>query len=391
VIIHPKVRGFICTTAHPLGCLKEVTSQIEFVERDKNGQGPKHALIIGASTGYGLASRIKAAFATENAKTVGVSYEKPPQEKRTATPGWYNTAAFEKVARDQGRYAKSINGDAFSKVVKQQIADILHKDLKKIDLVVYSLATPRRIHPLTGEIYTSVLKPIGKSFTSKTVDPFRFEIKEITLQPATQLEIDHTVQVMGGEDWEMWINFLAEEGLLAEGVTTIAYSYLGPLLTHPVYKSGTIGKAKEHLHETAEKLNDKLRTYEGRALISVNKAIVTQASAAIPIVPLYISLLFKLMKQKGTHEGAIQQISRLFKDFLYAPALSTEKEGLIRIDEFEMQPDIQDEISNLWPNLTSDNLMELTDIKGYCEDFYRLFGFGNETIDYTKDVDPVHL
>ncbi len=387
MVIQPKVRGFICTTAHPMGCYEEVASQIHYLQSQTKIAGPKNVLVIGSSTGYGLASRIVATFAG-GANTIGVFYERPSDEKRTASAGWYNTAAFEKIAHAENRYAKSINGDAFSDAVKQQTIELIRKDLQKIDLIIYSLASPRRVHPQTGTVYSSVLKPLGEPFTSKTVDPFQGEVKEVTIQPATQEEVNNTVQVMGGEDWEMWLDLLAQENLLAENIMTVAYSYIGPELTHSIYKEGTIGKAKEHLHQTAHKLTTKLKGLNGKAFVSVNKALVTQASAAIPVVPLYISLLFKLMKEAGTHEGCIEQIYRLFKDFLYADSIKVDDRGLIRIDDLEMQPAIQEKIATLWPIVTSENLEKFADIEGYRNDFIRLFGFNNPAINYEKPVDP---
>ncbi|HVV67569.1 MAG TPA: enoyl-ACP reductase FabV [Gammaproteobacteria bacterium] len=388
MIIHPKVRGFICTTAHPVGCFKAVEEQSNYVKSQGALRGPKNVLVIGASTGYGLASRIQATFGA-GANTIGVFYEREADAKRTATAGWYNTAAFEKLAHQNNYYAKSINGDAFSNEIKQQTADLIRRDLKQVDLVIHSLASPRRTHPDTGQVFSSVLKPIGRPFTSKTVDPFRGEVKEITLEPATPEEVAETIEVMGGEDWEMWMDFLGRENLLADGVTTVAYTYIGPELTHPIYKDGAIGKAKQHLELTAQKLQQKLGARNGRAVVSVNKALVTQASAAIPVVPLYISLLFKIMKQNGTHEGCIEQIHRLFNDYLYAPqSQPLDVEGRIRLDNFEMAPEVQKEIAQLWPKVTSENLEQLTDIAGYRDDFYRLFGFNFSTVDYDADVDP---
>lgn len=387
MIIQPKIRGFICTTAHPTGCRKIVENQINYVKSKGAFKGPQNVLIIGASTGYGLASRIVATFGA-NAKTIGVFFEKEADEKRTASAGWYNTAAFEDMAHRENHYAKSINGDAFSDDIKQRTAELIRQDLKQIDLIIYSVASPRRVHPKTGEVFSSTLKPIGRSYTSKTVDAFRGEVKEVTLEPATEADIQNTVAVMGGEDWEMWIDFLAKENLLADGVTTVAYSYIGPELTHAVYKDGTIGKAKEHLFATSKKLNEKLKSRHGRALISVNKAVVTQASAAIPVVPLYISLLFKLMKEKGTHENCIEQMVRLFKNFLYSSTPSYDEQGQIRIDELEMQKDIQNKIAEYWPQITSDNLKQLTDVDGYCDEFYHLFGFNAQDVNYEADTNP---
>lgn len=388
MIIQPKIRGFICTTAHPVGCEKVVEEQINFVIKNGSFQGPKNVLVIGASTGYGLASRIAATFGA-HAKTIGVFYEKEADEKRTASAGWYNSAAFEKLAHQKNLYAKSINGDAFSNDIKKRTADLIRADLKNVDLIIYSLASPRRIHPNTEQVYSSVLKPIGRAYTSKTVDAFRGEVKEITLPAATEEEIENTIAVMGGEDWKMWIDFLAKENLLAEGVKTVAYSYIGPELTFPIYKEGTIGRAKDHLKKTADQLNQQLHSaLKGSAVISVNKAVVTQASAAIPVVPLYISILFKIMKEKGTHENCIEQMVRLFKDFLYAGKNSTDAEGYIRLDDLEMAADVQKKVEALWPQITTENLAQLTDVKGYCDEFYRLFGFNAEGVNYDMDVNP---
>lgn len=389
MIIQPKIRGFICTTAHPEGCYKAVEEQINYVKSKGKYAGPKNVLVIGASTGYGLASRIEATFGA-GAKTIGVFFEKEADEKRTASPGWYNSAAFEKIAHSDGHYAKSINGDAFSQDIKEKTAALIRQDLGKVDLIIYSLASPRRIHPVTGQTFSSALKPIGKSFTGKTVDAFRGEVKDVTIEPATEEEVVNTVAVMGGEDWEMWIDYLAEQNLLADGVTTVAYSYIGPALTHAIYKNGTIGKAKDHLKETSDKLTQKLKALNGEAIISVDKAVVTQASAAIPVVPLYISLLFKIMKALGTHEGCIEQIDRLFREHLYAAQpKSRDAEGYIRIDDWEMRKEVQEKIAELWPQITTENLSQLTDIKGYCDDFYRLFGFNISGVNYDVDVDPV--
>jgi len=387
MIIQPKIRGFICTTAHPAGCFKAVEEQVNYVKSCGTFQGPKNVLVIGSSTGYGLASRIAATFGG-GAKTIGVFFEKEADDKRTATAGWYNTAAFETLAHRDGHYAKSINGDAFSHAIKQQTAKLIRDDLKKIDLVIYSLASPRRIHPDTEQIFSSVLKPIGKSYTSKTVDAFRGEVKDITLDAATDDEIQNTIAVMGGEDWEMWMEYLAKENLLADKVKTVAYSYIGPTLTHPIYKDGTIGRAKDDLRDSAKKIGERLKSLHGEAIISVNKAVVTQASAAIPVVPLYISLLFKIMKEKGTHEGCIEQIERLFKDHLYSTHSERDRDGYIRIDDLEMAADVQQKIAACWPTITTENLAELSDIEGYRNEFYRLFGFNIPGLNYEMDVDP---
>ena len=389
MIIKPKIRGFICTTAHPVGCYKHVEQQINYVKKHPKIHGCKNALIIGASTGYGLASRITAAFAC-NAKTIGVFFEREAADNRTATAGWYNTAAFEKIAHAEGHYAKSINGDAFSDDIKQKTIDLIKADLGNIDLVIYSLASPRRVDPKTGEVYSSCLKPVGdQPFHNKTVDPMAGVVKDVTIAPAEGHDVAHTVKVMGGEDWEMWMHALRDAGVLADEVVTMAYTYIGPELTHAVYKNGTIGHAKNHLQKTSDNLNQELQLHGGKSFISVNKALVTQASSAIPVVPLYMSILFKLMKAKGTHEGCIEQMYRLFKDFLYNPAgIKLDDEGRIRIDDLEMQPDIQQKIEQIWAEVTTDNLMQLTDIAGYRHDFHQLFGFDIDGVDYEQDVDP---
>lgn len=383
MLIQPKVRGFICTSAHPTGCHQNVAQQIDYIKSQQHSKtGPKNVLIIGASTGYGLASRITATFGY-NAKTIGVFFEKAAAGKRTASAGWYNSAAFESLAHQQGHYAKSINGDAFSDEIKQQVIDLIKSDLGQIDLVVYSLASPRRTHPKTQETYNSVLKPLGNSYTNKTVDPIRGEVKEVSIEPANQQEVSDTEMVMGGEDWSMWIDMLSEHGLLTEDFKTVAYSYIGPNLTHPIYKEGTIGKAKDHLQKTADALNQR---YDGQALISVNKALVTQASSAIPVVPLYMSILFKLMKAAGTHEGCIEQMSRLFSR-LYSSDQQLDEAGRVRVDDLEMDPSIQSQIEAIWSSVTTENLESITDIAGYRNDFYNLFGFNVDGIDYQQEVD----
>src|SRR3990167_4303503 len=390
MIIQPKIRGFICTTAHPEGCAKAVLQQINDVQSKGTFKGPKSVLIIGASTGYGLASRIVSAFGA-HANTIGVFYEKEADDKRTASAGWYNSAAFERFAHRDGLYAKSINGDAFSKDIKEKTVHLIQQDLKQVDLVIYSLASPRRQHPLTGETHSSVLKPIGQAFSGKTVDAFRGEVKDITIAPATTEEIENTIAVMGGEDWEMWIDYLTQNNVLAQGAITVAYSYIGPALTYAIYKEGTIGRAKAHLKKTSIKLNEQLqKQVNGRAFVSVNKAVVTQASAAIPVVPLYISLLFKVMKEKHLHEGCIEQMIRLFKDYLYTSSnMQLDEEGDIRLDDLEMREDIQQQIASLWPKITTENVSELTDLMGYREDFYHLFGFNLDDVNYDAEVDPV--
>ncbi len=387
MVIEPKVRGFICTAAHPVGCAKNVENQIAYVKQDGTFEGCKNALIIGASTGYGLASRIVATYGC-NAKTIGVFFERPAAGKRTATAGWYNTAAFEEQAHADGYYAKSINGDAFSDEIKQQTIDLIKADLGKVDLVIYSLASPRRTDPKTGTTYSSCLKPIGDSnFENKTVDPIRGEVKDVSIEPASNDDIENTVKVMGGEDWALWMAALADAGVLTDDVTTVAYSYIGPELTHAVYKNGTIGRAKDHLQKTSDELDAKLSKTGGRSFISVNKAVVTQASSAIPVVPLYMSILFKLMKERGTHEGCIEQMYRLFKDFLYVPDILLDEGGRIRIDELEMAPDIQQGVIDIWQQVDTDNLKQLTDIESYRRYFYELFGFEVNGIDYSADTD----
>jgi enoyl-[acyl-carrier protein] reductase / trans-2-enoyl-CoA reductase (NAD+) len=387
MIIQPKIRGFICTAAHPQGCFENVKRQIGYAQSKGPFIGPKNVLIIGASTGYGLASRIMALEA--GASTVGVSFERPADVKRTASPGWYNTAAFEYFAQQAGRIAYSINGDAFTSSIKEQTIEVL-KNIGPVDLVIYSVAAPKRIHPVTGEVYHSVLKPIGNSYRNKTVDPMTGVVKEIEIEPATPAEITATEMVMGGEDWMMWIEALLAAGLLAKNVITLAYSYIGPELTFPIYKDGTIGAAKRHLHQTAREIDRRLAGQGGRALISINKALVTQASSAIPVVPLYISLLYKVMKERGTHEGCIEQMDRLFRERLYgqnAPVVDTH--GFLRLDDWEMDPETQATVSRLWREVNSENIDTIGDLEGYRTDFYQLFGFNfPESIDYEADCDP---
>jgi enoyl-[acyl-carrier protein] reductase/trans-2-enoyl-CoA reductase (NAD+) len=388
MIIKPKTRGFICTTAHPIGCAKHVEEQIAYVRSRPKIEGTRKALIIGASQGYGLSSRITAAFGC-GADTIGLFFERPAADGRTATAGWYNTAAFERAAAEAGLFAKSINGDAFSNEIKGQTIEMIRKHFGKVDLVVYSLASPRRTHPVTGETFSSVLKPVGKPYTNKTVNFHTGEVSEATFEPATEEEIRHTIAVMGGEDWEMWIDALRDADVLAEGAITVAYSYIGPEVTHPIYRSGTIGLAKEDLEATAHRLHERLQAVGGRAYVSINKALVTQASAAIPVVPLYISLLYKTMKAKGVHEGSIEQMYRLFSERLYTKdgVTPVDAERRIRIDDWEMREDIQAEIARLWPEVTSDNIERISDLEGYRRDFFRLFGFGLDGVDYEADVD----
>ena len=389
MIIEPRMRGFICLTSHPEGCAQNVKNQIEYIKSKGAINGAKKVLVIGASTGFGLASRITSAFGSE-AATIGVFFEKPPVEGRPGSPGWYNSAAFENEAHKAGLYAKSINGDAFSNEIKEQTLNLIKKDLGQIDLVIYSLASPVRQHPITGVLHRSVLKPIGKPYTNKTVDFHTGIVSEITIEPCNDDEISNTVAVMGGEDWSMWMNSLKEANLLAPGATTVAYSYIGPSLTEAVYRKGTIGRAKDHLEATAFAITDSLKSIDGKAYVSVNKALVTQASSAIPVIPLYISLLYKIMKEEGIHEGCIEQIQRLFKDRLYtgAPILTDEK-GRIRVDDWEMRDDVQEKIAQLWPKATTENLSEIGDLAGYKKDFLNLFGFEFKGVDYIANADEM--
>ena len=388
MIIQPKIRGFICTTAHPVGCAQNVQEQIDYVKKQgKIGRGPRRALIIGASNGYGLASRIVSAFGC-GASTIGVFFEKEPEEKRTASAGWYNSVAFEQKARQAGLYAKSFNGDAFSDDMKKKVVDAIKKDLGQVDLVIYSLASPRREHPRTGALAKSVLKPIKQIYTGKTLDLNTITLEPVTLLLATQEEIEQTVSVMGGEDWEYWIDALEKNGLLSPGALTVAYSYMGPELTRTIYREGTIGRAKDHLEATARKLDERLKKIKGRALVSINKALVTQSSSAIPVIPLYFVLLNKVMKAKGIYEGCIAQICRLFATRLYAGGpVPVDEQGLVRVDDFELRADVQSEVNKRWEKLTNENLAQLADLDGYHEEFLRLFGFGLKGVDYNADVD----
>ncbi|MDE7228957.1 MAG: trans-2-enoyl-CoA reductase family protein [Oscillospiraceae bacterium] len=379
MVVQPKVRGFICTTAHPVGCEKAVQKQIEYVKSRGKLDGAKKVLVIGSSTGYGLASRISAAFGC-GAATLGVMFDKEGGSNKTGTAGWYNTKAFEKFAAADGLYAKSVNGDAYSDECKKEVIKLIKSDLGKVDMVVYSLAAPRRT---VGEtVYKSVLKTTGAPYTNKTIDLRNNAISEITIEPATDEEIEATVKVMGGEDWEAWIDALKAADVIKANALTIAYSYIGPEITHPMYFEGSIGRAKAHLLETSGKLNSK----GVRAYISVNKALVTQSSSAIPIVPLYISILYKIMKAKGNHEGCIEQMQRLWAR-LASGELNLDSDGRIRMDDWEMQPDIQAEVSKVWDNINQENFKDVTDIDGYWEDFYQMFGFNIDGVDYNADVE----
>ncbi|RYJ36486.1 Trans-2-enoyl-CoA reductase [Flavobacterium anhuiense] len=383
------MRGFICLTAHPTGAEQNVKNQIEYVKSKGEIAGAKKVLVIGASTGFGLASRITSAFGS-GASTIGVFFEKPPVEGKTASPGWYNSAAFEKEAHKAGLYAKSINGDAFSNEIKRETLDLIKADLGQVDLVIYSLASPVRTNPNTGVTHRSVLKPIGQTFTNKTVDFHTGKVSDVSITPANEEDIENTVAVMGGEDWAMWIEALKAENLLAEGATTVAYSYIGPALTEAVYRKGTIGRAKDHLEATAFTIGDSLKSIGGKAYVSVNKALVTQASSAIPVIPLYISLLYKIMKEEGIHEGCIEQIQRLFQDRLYTGSeVPVDEKGRIRIDDWEMREDVQEKVAKLWLEATTETLPEIGDLAGYRNDFLNLFGFEVPGVDYNADTNEV--
>jgi enoyl-[acyl-carrier protein] reductase/trans-2-enoyl-CoA reductase (NAD+) len=389
MIVEPKVRGFICTTAHPAGCKAEVQRQIAYVKKQHYGaNAPKNVLVIGASTGYGLASRICAAFGS-NAKTLGIFFERPPvAPNKIASAGWYNSVAFEQAATEAGLWAKSINGDAFSCEVKREAMDIIKNEMGgKVDLIIYSLASPRRTaHGLTWQ---SVLKPIGQAYTSKTVNIMSGEISNISIEPANDEEITHTEQVMGGEDWQFWIEDLLKADLIAEEATAVAYSYIGPEMTYPIYRNGTIGRAKEHLEKTSVTLNALMQEKcNGRALISINKGLVTQASSAIPVVPLYMSIMYKVMKSKDLHEGCIEQISRLFATRLYndQQPLSLDEYGRTRLDDWELREDVQQEVAKIFADINTANIEELSDIAGYRDEFYKLFGFNCADVDYSQDV-----
>lgn len=392
MIIKPRTRGFICLTSHPEGAALNIKNQIAYVQsKGKIQNGPKKVLVIGASTGFGISSRITAAFGSD-AATIGVFFEKPAAEGKPGTAGWYNSAAFEKEAKAAGLYAKSINGDAFSDEIKKQTIDLIKKDLGHVDLVVYSLASPRRTHPKTGVNYASVLKPIGQPFTNKTVDFHTGVVSDISIAPIeSQEEINNTIAVMGGEDWKFWMEELYNAGVLADGAKTVAYSYIGPELTFPIYRNGTIGQAKNDLEATVPVINNLLKDINGVAYVSVNKALVTQSSSAIPVVPLYISLLYKVMKEKGIHEGTIEQMQRLFAERLYTADghVPLDAEGRIRIDDWEMREDVQAEVDALWKQVTSENIEQISDIEGYRNDFFNLFGFNFDSIDYDKDTNEV--
>ena len=389
MIIEPRMRGFICVTSHPDGCAQSVKNQIEYIKSKGTIDGAKKVLVIGASTGFGLSSRITAAFGSD-AATIGVFFEKPPLEGKPGSPGWYNSAAFETEANKAGLYAKSVNGDAFSNEIKRQTLDLIKADLGQVDLVIYSLASPVRLHPVTGVLHRSVLKPIGATYTNKTVDFHTGVVTDISIAPCQDDDIANTVAVMGGEDWAMWMEALKAENLLAPGVKTVAYSYIGPSLTEAVYRKGTIGRAKDHLEASAFSISDSLKSVDGEAFVSVNKALVTQASSAIPVIPLYISLLYKIMKEKGIHEGCIEQIQRLFQDRLFTgKSIPTDNKGRIRIDDWEMRDDVQAKVATLWKEAVTENLAEIGDLEGYRKDFLNLFGFDFAGVDYKADTNEM--
>ena len=392
MIIKPRIKGFVCITAHPSGCLANLRDQVEVASSNKvEGEGkPKRVLVVGASTGYGLASRVSAAFSA-GADTMGVYFERPPKGEKTASAGFYNSAAFCKLATEAGLSAVDVNGDAFSNECKEEVVKRAKETGGPFDLVVYSLASPRRTDPADGNTYRACLKPIGAVYKNKTLDTDRKEVKEVTIDPASEQEVADTRKVMGGEDWEAWTDLLLAEGLLAPGCLNLAYSYIGPEVTWPIYRNGTIGKAKEHLEDSASAISEKMKAAGcGGAYVSVNKAVVTQASSAIPVVPLYVSMLFKIMGELGTHEGCIEQTSRLFSDRLYGSkeGIELDDKGRIRLDDWEMEPEVQSRIVELWPQICTENLRELTSFDKYQKDFLSLFGFGHPSVDYEAEVDP---
>ena len=387
MIIKPRVRGFMCITSHPIGCEANVKSQIDFVKSQRAIESPKRVLVIGSSTGYGLAARITAAFGG-GASTLGIFFEKPGTDRKSGTAGWYNSAAFHKFAEQDGLYAKSLNGDAFSDNVKERTIATIKEDLGQIDLVIYSLAAPRRQHPKTGEIFNSTLKPVGKDITIQGVNTDKEEIQEFSLEAASAQEIADTVAVMGGEDWAMWMDALGTAGVLAEGAKTTAFTYIGEKMTWDLYWDGTIGMAKKDLDARVLSIREKLAVTGGDARVSVLKAVVTQASSAIPVMPLYLAILFKEMKLEGNHEGCIEQLYRLFTECLYNDSPRTDEEGRLRVDELEMRPEVQDRVAAVWAQITTENLAELTDFAGYKHEFLRLFGFQMEGVDYDAEVNP---
>jgi enoyl-[acyl-carrier protein] reductase/trans-2-enoyl-CoA reductase (NAD+) len=391
VIIKPKVRGFICTTTHPLGCERNVLEQIETTRANLSGKqaGPRNVLVIGASSGYGLAARITAAFGY-GADTLGVFFEKPGTETKPGTAGWYNSAAFDKFAKAEGLYSKSINGDAFSHEVRDKAIELIREDMGQIDLVVYSLASPVRKLPDSGEVKRSSLKPIGETYTATAIDTNKDTITEATVEPATEQEVADTIEVMGGQDWELWMDALDKAGVLAPGAKSVAFSYIGTDITWPIYWHGALGKAKEDLDRAASEIDQRLKATGGGANVAVLKSVVTQASAAIPVMPLYISMVYKVMKEQGVHEGTIDQLNRLFGERLYADGEpEVDEAGRLRLDDWELRDDIQQACKDLWPQVTSDNLFALTDYAGYKHEFLKLFGFERDDMDYDAEVDPL--
>ena len=382
MVVEPRVKDYICTTAHPVGCAENIKNQIKYVKAQPKVDGPKKVLVIGASTGYGLASRIAVAFGY-GADTLGVMFEKESNGRRTATAGFYNTRAFEEEAKKDGLYAKSINGDAFSLEIKQQVIDTIKADMGKVDMVIYSLAAPRRVTP-DGHKYTSVLKTVGEEYTNKTLVLKDNTVTMAHIPAATEEEIENTIKVMGGEDWIDWMQALSDAGVLADHVTTVAYSYIGPKITFPIYAEGSIGMAKKDLYKSSDIINEKFANVS--SYIAINKALVTQSSAAIPVVPLYITLLYKQMKAKGVHEGCIEQMARLFLDKM-AGEVETDENGFVRMDDWEMAYDIQVGVAKKWDAVTSENVKELADIDGYWDEFYKMFGFKIDGVDYSADVD----
>lgn len=391
MIIKPKVRGFICTTTHPLGCERNVLEQIETTRANLGGVegGPRNVLVIGASSGYGLAARITAAFGY-GADTLGVFFEKPGSEKKPGTAGWYNAAAFDKFAKAEGLYSKSINGDAFSHEVRDKAIELIRQDMGRIDLVIYSLASPVRKLPDSGELKRSSLKPIGETYTATAIDTNKDTIIEASVEPATEQEVADTIDVMGGQDWELWMDALDKAGVLAPGAKSVAFSYIGTDITWPIYWHGALGKAKEDLDRAAGEIDQRLKQSGGGANVAVLKSVVTQASAAIPVMPLYISMVYKVMKEQGVHEGTIEQLNRLFAERLYADGEpEVDEAGRLRLDDWELRDDIQQACKDLWPQVTSDNLFALTDYAGYKHEFLKLFGFERDDVDYDAEVDPV--
>lgn len=384
MIVAPKVKGFICTTAHPVGCAENVKRQISYAKSVKKVDGPKKVLVIGSSTGYGLGSRIAAAYVA-GASTLGIMFEKESNGKRTATAGWYNTKAFEQYAKEDGLYAKTINGDAFSKEIKDLTIQTIKEDLGKVDCVIYSLAAPRRTD-VDGTLYSSVLKTVGQEYTNNTWNLSTNAVEPAHIQPATEEEVKATIKVMGGEDWEAWIHALKDADVLSDHAVTVAYSYIGPELTFPIYHDGSIGQAKKHLYDTSVKITNDFKENDIKAYISVNKALVTQSSSAIPIVPLYISILYKIMKEKNLHEGCIEQMCRLFNEKLFVSSPVVDKDNMIRLDDWEMRPEVQDEVIKIWNSVNTENLKSVADCDGYWNEFYNMFGFRLDGVDYDADV-----